>query len=157
MERAVVETRPTLQDVFAGHGEPAPEVIVLLDMTEVASHITRPARPGTSSVPIIKLGYADSETCIDELVRRIERAARSGARQHRPTLTHREREIGNLLTRGLSNGEIAAVLEIEIATVKNHVHSVLEKLGVHRRTEAARFIQRAPRMPSHDAGRILEA
>lgn len=52
-------------------------------------------------------------------------------------LTRREREITRLLDEGLSNKEIAVRLGIEVATVKNHVHNILEKLQVHRRGEAA--------------------
>ncbi len=52
-------------------------------------------------------------------------------------LTAREREIVRLIDGGLSNKEIARELGIEVATVKNHVHNLLEKLQVHRRGEAA--------------------
>src|SRR2546430_13942847 len=52
-------------------------------------------------------------------------------------LTSREREIMGLIDEGLSNKEIAKRLRIEVATVKNHVHNILEKLQVHRRGEAA--------------------
>lgn len=52
-------------------------------------------------------------------------------------LTPRECEIVRLIDRGLSNKAIAAALGIELATVKNHVHNLLEKLHVHRRGEAA--------------------
>jgi DNA-binding NarL/FixJ family response regulator len=53
-----------------------------------------------------------------------------------PPLTRREREIVRLIGDGLSNKEIAIALHIEIATVKNHVHNILEKLSVGNRTEA---------------------
>ena len=52
-------------------------------------------------------------------------------------LSHREREIVRLIGRGLSNKEIARDLGVEIATVKNHVHNILNKLRVHRRSDAA--------------------
>jgi len=52
-------------------------------------------------------------------------------------LTAREHEILALLDGGLANKEIAQRLGIEVATVKNHVHNILEKLQVHRRGEAA--------------------
>ncbi len=52
-------------------------------------------------------------------------------------LTRREREIGRLVVRGLSNKKIASALIIEPATVKNHVHQILRKLDVHRRGQAA--------------------
>ena len=54
-----------------------------------------------------------------------------------PALTRREREIVPLLDQGLDNKAIARTLGIEVATVKNHVHNILEKLQVHRRGEAA--------------------
>jgi two-component system, NarL family, nitrate/nitrite response regulator NarL len=52
-----------------------------------------------------------------------------------PNLTRREWEIATFIERGLSNKEIASQLGIETATVKNHVHSLLEKLQVRRRGE----------------------
>ena len=59
-------------------------------------------------------------------------------------LTPREREVATLIDRGLSNKEIAQRLSISTATVKNHVHNLLEKLQVRRRGDAAAHL-RAPR------------
>lgn len=52
-------------------------------------------------------------------------------------LTAREIEVLRLIELGHSNKEIAAAVGIEVATVKNHVHRLLRKLDVRRRTEAA--------------------
>jgi two-component system, NarL family, nitrate/nitrite response regulator NarL len=52
-------------------------------------------------------------------------------------LTGREREIVRCIDEGMSNKEIARLLRIGVSTVKNHVHNILEKLGVSRRSEAA--------------------
>jgi len=52
-------------------------------------------------------------------------------------LTARELDVLRLIEEGLANKEIATELSIELPTVKNHVHRILEKLHVHRRTEAA--------------------
>jgi len=54
-----------------------------------------------------------------------------------PGLTPREQQILNLVGEGMSNKEIGCTLRISDATVKNHVHNILEKLQVHRRGEAA--------------------
>lgn len=52
------------------------------------------------------------------------------------SLTSRETEILELLEQGLTNQQIASRLSVTIHTVKNHVHSLLTKLGVGSRTEA---------------------
>ncbi|MDT7951084.1 MAG: response regulator transcription factor [Acetobacteraceae bacterium] len=52
-------------------------------------------------------------------------------------LTRRECEIAELVSEGLSNKEIALALHIGPATVKNHIHAILEKLQVARRSAIA--------------------
>ena len=52
-------------------------------------------------------------------------------------LTARQLDVLRLIEEGFSNKQIASALSIELPTVKNHVHSILQKLNVHRRTEAA--------------------
>ena len=53
------------------------------------------------------------------------------------SLTQREREVLDLLSRGLSNAAIGSELGISLPTVKTHVSSVLVKLGAESRTHAA--------------------
>ena len=62
-----------------------------------------------------------------------ERATRAGIY----TLTAREREVAELLADGLSNKLIACRLHVALATVKNHVHSILDKWELQSRGEAA--------------------
>jgi DNA-binding NarL/FixJ family response regulator len=69
-----------------------------------------------------------------------------------PRLTMREREIVQLIDQGLSNKEIAELLSIQVATVKNHVHNILEKLGVRHRADAAATIRSGQAL---DAARVL--
>jgi DNA-binding CsgD family transcriptional regulator len=54
----------------------------------------------------------------------------------RPPLTNREQEILKQVASGLQNKEIAQALGISLATVRNHVHNILDKLGVHSKLEA---------------------
>jgi DNA-binding CsgD family transcriptional regulator/tetratricopeptide (TPR) repeat protein len=75
-------------------------------------------------------------------VRGIPRGPRPSTRAHPAGLTRREAEIVTLLARGLRNGEIAKRLFVSPKTVGHHVSSVLAKLGVATRLEAARAAER---------------
>jgi two-component system, NarL family, nitrate/nitrite response regulator NarL len=68
---------------------------------------------------------------------RVKQLAAGQPKAAEAPLTKREQEILGLIEAGLSNKEIAQRLYIETATVKNHVHSILQKLHVTRRGEAA--------------------
>jgi DNA-binding NarL/FixJ family response regulator len=59
------------------------------------------------------------------------------AEEHFVPLSPREMEILEMVTNGLSNKEIAAKLQISQQTVKNHMTSILKKLNVEDRTQAA--------------------
>jgi DNA-binding NarL/FixJ family response regulator len=63
-------------------------------------------------------------------------------------LTPREAEILALIASGLGNKEICQRLRITVQTVKNHVHSILAKLRVHRRREAVRL--------AYESGLLIE-
>lgn len=78
------------------------------------------------------------------LVSRIAEASRERELrrvQGLPNLTRRELEIIALIEEGLSNKEIAVRLEIEIPTVKTHIHNILEKLQLDGRREAAQYVR----------------
>jgi DNA-binding NarL/FixJ family response regulator len=57
-------------------------------------------------------------------------------------LSAREMEVLTFVTKGMSNKEIANILGISHQTVKNHVTSILRKLGVEDRTQAAIYALR---------------
>jgi two-component system NarL family response regulator len=93
--------------------------------------------------------YLLKDVTLEELVDCIERvhrgqmcvpppiAAKLAGRMAGPELTEREREVLRRIVAGRSNKEIAADLSITEGTVKSHVNHVLDKLGVHDRTQAA--------------------
>jgi two-component system nitrate/nitrite response regulator NarL len=83
-----------------------------------------------------------SPSVVAALIRRLASLARGWADLDPiEPLTMREREILELIDEGLSNKQIAQRLRIELSTVKNHVHHILGKLGVHRRAEAAALVR----------------
>jgi len=72
-------------------------------------------------------------------------------------LTRRQSDVARLISRGLSNKEIARELELSVATVKHHVHSLLAKLSLPRRAHVVRKIRDAPwiaAFPDPDRRRI---
>jgi len=64
-------------------------------------------------------------------------AVRLAQRLPQAELSTRELEVLRLVVKGLSNKEIAAMLSVSESTVKNHVNSILAKLKVRDRTQAA--------------------
>jgi DNA-binding NarL/FixJ family response regulator len=77
---------------------------------------------------------------LDEAIsRRLTRRWRSGPEKASPALTARETEVLRLIARGLPNKQIASQLGLGLRTVESHVSSLLGKLGVSSRTEAALY------------------
>jgi two-component system NarL family response regulator len=93
--------------------------------------------------------YLTKEVLHDELLKAIHAvsagqtylppavAATLASQMPRPDLSAREMEVLQLIVRGYSNKQIGAALDIAEHTVKNHVKSILNKLGVEDRTQAA--------------------
>ena len=53
-----------------------------------------------------------------------------------PPLTRREREVLHRVAWGLPNKDVARALGLSVTTVRNHVHNILDKLGVHSKLAA---------------------
>jgi two-component system nitrate/nitrite response regulator NarL len=100
-----------------------------VDVDEVAQAVETTAQGGTVCSP--KLAAV--------LLRRVARDAED--RPAATSLTVRERQIAELIEQGHSNKEIAERLEIELPTVKNHVHNILTKLKATRRGQAAAMLR----------------
>ena len=88
---------------------------------------------------------ACSHRVANGLLRRIALTARrSGGRNTSvpsPALTRRERQVAELIRSGLSDKEIARELNISLATTKSHVHNLLGKLNLQRRSQVADFLR----------------
>lgn len=81
-----------------------------------------------------------SPRCITALMGHVARRGAAEMVFSRANLTRREEEILRLVATGLSNKEIAQQLFLRPQTVKNYVHQMLQKLGVHRRTDLIRLL-----------------
>lgn len=78
------------------------------------------------------------------LLRALFRGEGNPALENEEALTRREGEVLALIGQGLSNKEIARELGLSLATVKHHVHHVLNKLKLQRRSQAMRRVRDAP-------------
>lgn len=133
-----------------------PEVQVLaLTMHEDETYVFQLLRAGAA-------GYVLKRAAAQDLVQAVRAAARGEAflypsiarkvvedylkrvesgeeRERYDGLTTREKEILTLIAQGLSNQQIAEKLFISIKTVQTHRAHILEKLGLHDRTELVRY------------------
>ena len=139
---------------------PEVEILALTSVLEGAS-ITRAIRAGA-------IGYLLKDTDAEELHRalrgaaegRVQLAPEVAARLMREVrapespeeLTERETEGLKLMARGQSNKQIASELLVEEKTVKAHISSILRKLGVQSRTQAALHAVRTGLVSTEELG-----
>jgi DNA-binding CsgD family transcriptional regulator len=74
-------------------------------------------------------------------IKKIPKGPRKSTKENPAGLTGRQMDVLKLLTKGLSNSEIASNLFISSKTVDHHISAILSKLNLHSRTEAATFAQ----------------
>ncbi len=156
-----MELDDAAETIHAITHSPDPSRVLALGMLDSDDRIVSCLEAGAA-------GYVDREGTLEELLERVQSAAlgemrcspsvagslarrlatvvdRADGTRPQAQLTRRESEIVALIELGLSNKQIARQLFIEVSTVKNHVHHILEKLDVSRRGEAAARARRASR------------
>lgn len=104
------------------------------------------AEARTALAEFERVGAPRDADAAAELLRRHGVKGRTGPKDA-GLLTRREQEVLHLLAGGLSNAEIAARLHLSTKTVGHHVSSVLAKLSVKSRGEAAAWVGRHLRAP----------
>jgi two-component system nitrate/nitrite response regulator NarL len=140
--------------------EAAPEVrVVALAVIEAQENVITWAEAGVagyipSTAALIDLARllrditSGKQTCSEKVVAALLHRIARGASNYQEAqtspspLTPRECQILNLIDAGLSNKEIARRLVISLGTTKSHVHSLLGKLNVQRRGQAAALMRR---------------
>jgi DNA-binding NarL/FixJ family response regulator len=134
---------------------PVPTTVVMLTTFHTDEYVTEALRAGASgfllkeatadqfvnAVRVVAEGEAMLAPSVTRrlLERMVEEssAAGDGGQQIRDLLSSREIDVLLLVARGLSNAEIGTTLHLAESTVKSHVQSMLAKLGVRDRLQAA--------------------
>jgi two-component system, NarL family, response regulator len=127
--------------------EPSPPRAIILSSYELEEEIYKAIKAGAR-------GYLSKNAPREEIIAAIEAVAGGGTyfperilqwmaeRDNRSSLSAREVEILEMVSRGLTNKEIAGALQISHYTVRNHINHISAKLQVADRTEAATFAMR---------------
>jgi two-component system nitrate/nitrite response regulator NarL len=143
--RAIVEGASDVKVVALAVAETDHDIVACAE-AGVAGYVSRDGSTGDLIATIDSVVRGEtlcSPRIAATLLQRVAAlAAERGTAAPVASLTPRQREILGLIGQGLSNKEIARRLCIELSTVKNHVHSTLEKLGTHRRAEAVALLRR---------------
>lgn len=135
---ALLAARSDLKVVALGVPEDSPEVVACAE-AGICGYISRDAS-------LIEVGDAlrcavRGEACLTGkigtgLLKHIAFHARMTTNgSTNAQLTPREREVVQLLQSGMTNRQIARALDLQLSTVKNHVHNVLTKCGAARRAD----------------------
>lgn len=95
-----------------------------------------------SLVKAVRAAANDEPVITPDALRRL--LPRMGHRGHRPgdDLTSREREVLGLLVAGTSTAALARALVVAPATARNHIQSIMNKLGAHSRLEVVAIAAR---------------
>jgi DNA-binding NarL/FixJ family response regulator len=138
--RAIASAQPRPAVVAVAIPE-APEGVIAFAEVGATGYVTRDAS-AADLVKAVEHAANGEILCSPRIVGILFRRLALLASERQPgksleRLTRREREVALLIGDGLSNRQIATSLQIELGTVKHHVHNILEKLEVSRRTEAA--------------------
>jgi DNA-binding NarL/FixJ family response regulator len=139
--RAAMDISPSVRVIVLGASEDNESEIVACAEAGVAGYHMR--TDSLEDLLVLMRKVAAGETlCSPRVSAILLRRLSALASQRQPAakelaLTTREIQILRMLELGRSNQEIATQLSIAVHTVKNHVHSLLTKLGVSTRAEAA--------------------
>lgn len=127
-------------------------VIVLTEVTDInllqaalaegAVAVTHKVQPLAELFQVIERVQAGEAVLSSELMRAVIGRTQSNEQSLASFLTTREREVLGRLVQGQSTRQIAESMGVAYSTARTHIQSVLDKLGVHSRLEAAAFAAR---------------
>jgi DNA-binding CsgD family transcriptional regulator len=117
--------------------------VVLAEATTGSDHDLAVREAGVALATFEQLGAAREADAVAAFLRALGVRAVRSAPKGLPGLTRREREVLGLLGEGLSNPAISERMYVSRRTVEHHVSSVLRKLGLNSRSEAAAYSARS--------------
>ncbi len=124
---------------------PDEEAVLSAIIAGAAGYLLKQIRGRDLMSAIESVGRGDSlldPAVTEKVLARVRAAATGGARDELADLTVQERRILLLVADGKTNKEIASDIFLSDKTVKNYVSSILSKLNLQRRTQAAAFVAR---------------
>jgi len=141
--RAILRESPECKIVFLTMSEEDDDLFAAI-RSGAKGYLLKNMHPTKLVASIKSVNQGESALSRSMTIRLMEELARTKEPEHRgdPTLTRRELDVLRELASGFSNSEIADHLVIAENTVKYHVHSILDKLGLSDRKEAGEYAKK---------------
>jgi two-component system, NarL family, response regulator DevR len=124
---------------------PDEEAVLSAIIAGAAGYLLKQVRGRDLVTALEAVGRGDSlldPAVTEKVLQRVRTAASGSASDELAELTAQERKILLLVAEGKTNKEIATEVFLSDKTVKNYVSSILSKLNLQRRTQAAAFVAR---------------
>ena len=124
---------------------PDEEAVLSAIIAGASGYLLKQVRGRDLVAALESVGRGDSlldPAVTERVLDRVRRVAAGGERDELSDLTAQERKILLLVAEGKTNKEIAAEVFLSDKTVKNYVSSILAKLNLQRRAQAAAFVAR---------------
>lgn len=142
--RSILEHCPDARIILTGIPFVEPEIMACIETGVAGCELEEASL--SELAEIIKAVHSGENRCSPQITKLLFLAVAGRAQPCQPGLalsdvhlTQRELEVTELIDRGFCNKEIATNLGIEVQTVKNHVHNILDKLHLKGRHDAARY------------------
>ena len=124
---------------------PDEEAVLSAIIAGASGYLLKQIRGRDLVAAIESVGRGDSlldPAVTERILQRVRAAATGGTNDELADLTAQERRILLLVADGMTNKQIASEVYLSDKTVKNYVSSILSKLNLERRTQAAAFVAR---------------
>jgi two-component system response regulator DevR len=144
--RAIRAERPATRIVMLT-SYPDEEAVLSAILAGASGYLLKQIRGRDLVTALEAVGRGDSlldPAVTERVLERVRRIANGDERDELSDLTAQERKILRLVADGKTNKEIAAEVFLSDKTVKNYVSSILSKLNLQRRAQAAAFVAKHP-------------